>query len=227
MKAFALLALLLPAAAHAGLVINSAALPEGDGQSGKDRSGFFSTWENSGFDANASPSWCGHWYDSGSGVGSWRNVYLQISLDPLAALDSSAQLTSASLNIHVTELSGSGANLYYVTNTASATGLASQQLTSTTLLSAINSATTGWLSIDITPLLAATIDNGYDWAAFYFGYLGYSSLTFSSANDSDPSLHPYISAVTTIPEPASFALLAPLATALLLLRRRRKSHTRD
>ncbi len=194
-------------------VIDVSVLPEGDGASGRARYGYFSGWENTGFSSASPSNWSGHWYDSGSGELS--NVFLQVALPALGA---GATLEAATLNIHVTDVGGNGSSLMHVANSGSATGNASQQLEGSELVMDLSPASVmiGWLSIDVTNVIAADVSAGYSWAAFSLPSKSYSSFAFDSA---DSGFAPYLS-VAAVPEPAGFALLS--AGAVTMLARRRK-----
>ncbi len=196
----------LASLSSAGLVISKVA-PEGDGQSGKARYGFSYGWESIPYNGSASSNWSGHWYESSWANGESSNVFMQISL---AGIPAGATVQQAVLNLYITECSGSGGQIYHCSNSAAATGQASQQLAGDVKITDI-SAQAGWLSIDVTSYIQSDIDKGHSWAVFSLPSKSYSSLTFSSGETDNAA---YLSAVV-IPEPATLSILGLGAMALL------------
>jgi len=199
----------LTAAAHANLVIQ--VQPEGDGQSGKARYGFSYGWESTGFKVDANPNWAGHWYESSWANGEQSTVFMQISLSDIPA---GVEIQQAHLYLHITEVSGNGSELKHLSDSSTATGLASQQLAGNVTVATLKDIPTGWLSIDVTDYIQADLNNGHDWAVFSFPYKSYSSLKFSSAETDNGA---YLAVV--IPEPATMGMLG--FGSLFLLRRRK------
>ena len=189
--------------------------PQGDGHSLRARYGFFDTWNDYAFQSNANPVQAHHSY--ASGWGEIKNAYLQISLDTVPA---GAEIASATLNLYITNVSGSGARLRHVSNSSNATGDASQQLAGNVdVLTITTSHGTGWLSIDVTQFIQSDLDNGHNWAAFSLPSSSYSNVSFYSA--AQAGYEPHLS-VTLIPEPASLTLFA-CGVTLIIARRRRPS----
>jgi hypothetical protein len=187
-------------------------LPEGDGTGGKDRWGYGYGWEAVPFDSAASPNAALHWYDSPNGQS--RDTYLQVAL---AGLPTADDISVANLLLNITELAGSGtlANVYHASNPSSATGNAADQITGDQLIGTIDSSVPlGTLTLDVTSYIKADIQNGYAWSVFSVSSPGYTTVKFSSAEDTAnaPNLQ-----VEAVPEPGSFALLAGAAGAALLL----------
>lgn len=200
MSRLMMLAVAVMASSACAAPILSVVRPEGDGQRGKDRWGWGS-WYDSGFDSAANPNWSGHWYNAPDGQ--WRAVSLQVALPTV----NPASIQQATLNLHVTEISGSGSSLNHVTNSAAATGLASQELAGDVMVMDLlpEVVGTGWLAVDVTEVIRQDLANGAAWAAFSLPNKGYSSLTFDSAENTS-GLGPYLS-VTLVPEPAGLCLL--------------------
>lgn len=203
----ALLVCALTSLCTAGTVISKVA-PEGDGHSGKARYGYGFPWESTGFDGSAASNWAGHWYDSPYGASS--DVFMQFSL---ASLPAGAAVQQATLNIYVTECSGSGGQIYHRTNSSTATGLASQLLGGDVKIADILTSP-GWHSIDVTSFIQSDIEKGYQWAVFSLPSKGYSSLTFDSGETANAA---YLS--VAIPEPATLIMLS--LGALPMLRRKK------
>lgn len=214
----AILVLTVPAMAAP---IISTVTPLGDGQRGSDRSGWGYGWETSSFDADANPSWSGHWYESSWYSGSSRTVYMQISL---AAIPQDAEIQSAFLYLNILGCTGSGSSLSHRTDSTTATGVATHLLPGTVKVTDITGVPNGWLAIDVTSFIASDIARGHAWAVFSLPNKSYSSLTFSSA-DSGADVAPYLS-VTAVPEPATMALLGLGAAALIRKRLQRRNANR-
>ena len=199
----------LVSAVHANLEIK--VKPEGDGQSGRARYGSFHVWESTGFTADASPNWSGHWYESSWYSGESSDVFMQISL---AAIPVGTIIEKAELVLHILECSGNGGQIYHRSNSSTATGLASQQLAGDVKITDITGAAPGWWSIDITSYIQSDLDKGHSWAVFSFPNKGYSSLQFSSGETNQAA---YLAVV--IPEPATMGILG--FGSLFLFKRRK------
>lgn len=196
--------------------------PEGDGHTHRARYGFFDTWNDYAFDSEANPNIAIHDYDSSSAWGEIRRVYMQVALADLHDLPESYDVTTASLNLYITQISGNGSSIHHRTDSSAATGLADQQLDGDVQVMDLTTAEVdpGWLAIDVTDYIIQDLANEHDWAVFHFPQKSNSSLRFASANDTD-GYEPYLS-VTVIPEPTSMAGLLILLT-IAMTRRSRKA----
>jgi hypothetical protein len=182
-----------------------------------------SSWDY--FDATSHQVSAYYTYWGTSDTMQYNTGYLQFAL---ANIPDSAVLASATLNIYLTSShysaeSPSAGFIQYVTNSSGANGLASQRLGGDVTLVEIKDQPLGWLTVDITSQLQATLDSGYAYAAFsanpntagYFRDAGYA---FYSADYG--ANQPYIE-VTLVPEPALAALVAGIPVLAWLLWRRR------
>lgn len=194
----AIMMLMLASAAMAG-VIEIRVAPEGDGIVGKDRWGYTDSWNAVPFDSAALENMGMHWYEYGSGQS--RETYMQVSLNGLPDSDS---ITGATLYINILSITGNGAKLSHASNSAAATGLASQKIGGNQLVATIN-AGSGWVGFDVTEMIKNDVANGYSYAAFSCVNNGSNaSMTFSSADT--VTYAPYLS--VAVPEPATIAMLS-------------------
>lgn len=183
--------------------------PQGDGIVGKDRYGWGSIWENSGFITNANPNSASHWYDSWEYTGSSRDTFMQVAL---SSLPSAEAITNATLYIHILGVSGSGCTVSHAGNSSAANGNASQKIGGNQDFATITTDTgTGWVGFDVTDYIKSDVTNGYAYAAFQFKQKSNSSVTFSSGEDTQ-GYAPYLAVV---PEPATLVLLGLGAVSLL------------
>jgi len=187
--------------------------PEGDGNTLRARYGTFDTWNDYAFQTTANPVQALHTF--ASGWGEIKNAYVQISL---ATVPNNIDVELATLNLYITNASGSGSRLMHLADSSNATGHANQTLNGDTEVMALSGNTSkGWVSIDVTEFIQSDLDKGHDWAVFSLPSLNYSNLSFHGS--SDPDYGPYLS-VTLIPEPASLGVLS--LVGLLLFKRRRR-----
>ncbi len=208
MKKMSCMVLLAMLAGFSQAAIINVVQPEGDGHSGKARYGWGFPWESTGFDGGSATNWAGHWYDAPYGASS--DVFMQISL---TGIPSGATIEQATLNLYITECSGSGGQIYHRANSLTANGHASQLLGGDVKIMDISSSV-GWLSIDVTSYIQSDIEKGHGWAVFSLPNKGYSSLSISSGETANAA---YLAVV--IPEPATLGILG--IGSLSLLRRKK------
>jgi hypothetical protein len=154
--------------------------------------------------------------------------YLQFNVSALAG----HQVDGVTLNVYlegisITSPTPTAGSINYVVNSSGANGNAAQRLGGSTLVTTIVSQPTGWLSLDITSLVQATIDAGYSYACFSFdadttGDYSNRNSGFSVTSADSATNKPYIN-VESVPEPATTAALIGLGILpLVYLRRRAK-----
>ena len=153
--------------------------------------------------------------------------YLQFSMD---AIPDGSPISAATLHVNITEIyyssdSPSGGYLKFV-RADTANGQASQRLNGSVTLVELKDQAPGWLAVDITEHMQTAVDDAYGHIAFSAnpntsGYFRNAGFTFTSADNGSDG--PYLS-VTTVPEPAAFALAGGLvALGLAYWRRRARS----
>ena len=226
-------ACLMATCASAGVTITKV-LPEGDGNSGRERWGYTAYYDTS-FQTGANPNPVYHWSDGGDA--SMRDTYLQVGLGSLPA---AGDIIGATLNIYVVSNSDNGdgllATVSHAADSSAADGNASQEIGGTETVVAIFTGggpgdSLGWLSFDVTSFIQNDVASGYSWAAFKFTPDGYSSMYFASGEDAVYA--PYLAVesastatgdtpndIPTVPVPSSLGLA--LMGGLALWRKRRR-----
>lgn len=211
MAAGLLLAVCIAGAATASPIVVTVG-PDGDGNSLEARYGFFDSWNEYAFQSDANPVQALHEHESG--YGTIKIPYLQFSL---AGLPQAEDIEQATLNLYITEIGGNGAKLKHRTDSAGATGQASQELGGNVDVMAIGTEVgTGWLGIDVTEYIQSDLGREHAWAVFSLPSNSYSKLSFYGSPEAN--FAPNIS-IETVPEPASLSLL--VLGGVMLLRRRR------
>lgn len=179
------------------------------------------------FDATSPTNLVNYQFWGSSSDVSTNISYLQFSL---AALPDDFELSSAILNLYITEIhygdeSPNGGFIKLVTTPTSANGLASQRLNGTEILATLKDQGAGWLSVDVTDAMLNHQSLGYAYMAFSMqanttGYFRYSGFSFTSADAG--SNQPYLSVTSAVPEPAHAALAGGGLVALGVLWWRRR-----
>lgn len=210
-------------------VIDIFVTPEGDGVRGKDRYGYFSGWEDSGFISDETSLGVYHWYEDGSG--SYRQAFLQFGLNPLS--EGIDDITSISFNYNLLRTSSlargygdTAGYLYHVHDASAATGHASDQLYGGgTIETIMVGATTGWRSVDVTEYVLNDLNQGYNWSAWEFNRDNYAGMWLSAAESQNPAFlrietTAENSAPVPTPEPSAFILLGAGLLGLAVLARK-------
>lgn len=163
-----------------------------------------------------------------------RDAYLQIDLSSLSGIDVST-ITSVSFNFCIKDLNDattSPASLKHLdVQSVAPTGNADQKLNGSTEVANSATMSIGWNSIDVGSSIISDLDNGYNYAVFSFNKFGSTMdhsrlLTFYSPSSTElvdgVSVVPYLSVITNVPEPATYAAIFGAAALAFAVYRRRK-----
>lgn len=174
------------------------------------------------------------YYGGADRVFTQRDAYLQIDLSSLSGIDVST-ITSVSFNFCIKDLNDattSPASLKHLdVQSVAPTGNADQKLNGSTEVANSATMSIGWNSIDVGSSIISDLDNGYNYAVFSFNKFGSTMdhsrlLTFYSPSSTElvdgVSVVPYLSVITNVPEPATYAAIFGAAALAFAVYRRRK-----